>query len=117
MLSAQIASFLRANWLRFAIVGIALACALFFASHFIMNANGNSGGSAQRQIKIIEVDPQDVADVRKWAEGICRGWTVRGLASVLRVEPSMESIIKYLGKNYTGESRQAVVDVCKRELK
>lgn len=63
-----------------------------------------------------EVRLDNVAALQDWAKRWCHGWTVKGLANALGVDPSIEAISDYLSYGLTGNARKAVVDVCHREL-
>lgn len=66
--------------------------------------------------RVVEVDSQDIPALKDWAERLCRGWTVQGLASFFGIEATEDAIANYLSEGLEGHARDAVVDACRREL-
>jgi hypothetical protein len=88
---------------------------LLLASIFIGIGNREVKGS-EAMYELVVIDPKDVPQIRDWAERWCRGASIPDLADGLGVGRSKDAIISYLSKGLTDEGREAVKEVCEREL-
>ena len=71
----------------------------------------------ERATEATFVEHDDVPGLEAWARAICKDATVEQLASMLRVVPTIEAIEARLAGHLPKEGSEAVVRVCRAELR
>jgi len=91
-----------------------IVLALITGGAFANDSQGNH--SPDPKYEFSEVAVTDVAAMKIWAEDWCRGATVHDLAVAFGVEETKAAVIDHLVWGLAGDVRQAVIDICEREL-
>lgn len=62
------------------------------------------------------IDSDDAAEMREWAEDVCRGRSIATLAADLGVAPSLDAIVARLDRQLFPAVKKAVADGCQKQL-
>ena len=108
---------LHPRWLYLGAASLIIAIGVVSLLSLTMGTDDMKRPNQGRRYEIEVLDSTDAVAMKEWAQQMCRGATVVGLASALGVEPTMEAVVGYLSKGHTGDAQKAVVETCERELK
>jgi hypothetical protein len=81
-----------------------------------MAATAGEQGTMQDAAEAKALDVSSSAEVERWTEGTCKGWTLGDLAESLGVEPTMEAVVSFLSRGFPSQAKSIVWEFCEREL-
>jgi hypothetical protein len=98
-----------------ALVSIALIV-IAVLGYALLMAKGEDQPNTRFAAEAREVDPTNPDQVREWAELMCHGRTLVGLARSVDVEPTLDAVVWFFSRRFSPEAKAAFREVCEREL-
>jgi len=68
------------------------------------------------ELYLPNIDIHDKGDVARWARSVCQGGSLHELASLLRVAPTLDDVIKGLTESLPDSTQAMAADICRSEL-
>lgn len=106
------------------VIGIGMAVAILVGAvevgaHSSLSPDGVRGAvlmkNDQWHARFVNEDDRDA--VRRWAEGICEGLTLRQAAALFDTEPTMAAVAKEVTKGLPVSAQEAARDACEATLR
>lgn len=98
------------------LVLVALIAAVFVVYISVAGGGASMNKRESREVRLAEVDTDNLQAMSRWARRMCRGWTVEQMATAAGVEPTMESVLAELSEGFPAPASRVVRKVCEYEL-